>query len=81
MFTGKRIARFRLPKQLRADEVMVRTISLLAAEDCRDFSRELLYLLGLGILHRQQCGGKSQEGTFRPISVTPSHGDVTKRTA
>ena len=79
MFTGKRISRFRIPKQLRADELMVRTISLLAAEDCRDFGRELLFLLGMGIEHRQHCAGKAQEGTFRPLEVTVSHGGVTRK--
>jgi hypothetical protein len=78
MFTGKRIARFRIPKQLRCDELMVKTIALLAAEDCRDLSREILFLIDLGIQHRQHCIGKAPEGTLRPISVTPWHSGVTR---
>jgi hypothetical protein len=52
MFEGKRTSRFRVPKQIRADEEMVKAIYRLADEDCRDPNREILYLLTLGIKAR-----------------------------
>jgi hypothetical protein len=59
MWNGKRISRFRVPKQLRADERMVREIQLAAERDNRDWPHQLFHYVSLGIIHDKKCKGKS----------------------
>lgn len=63
----KRTERFRVPKQIRADENLVRTIQFSADRNNRDFSRQLFHYVTLGILHEKECDGKSQEVTKRHV--------------
>jgi hypothetical protein len=65
MWNGKRISRFRVPKQLRADERLVREIQEWADRDNRDFSRQLFHFVSLGIIHSKKCERKSHSVTRR----------------
>jgi len=63
MWNGKRISRFRVPKQLRADERMVREIQRAADRNDRPWAHQLFHFARLGIIHAKKCEGKSHVGT------------------
>jgi hypothetical protein len=48
----KRVARFRIPKQLRADVATVNAIARCAVQDCRGIGWEILFLIKLGLRER-----------------------------
>jgi hypothetical protein len=77
MFHEKRASRFRLPRQIRAGEQMVRAIQRDADVGDRPFNRQLLHYVKLGIKHARECEEKSQgvpPGHREKRRVTKKHG-------
>jgi hypothetical protein len=62
MWNGKKLARFRVPQQLRADEKMVREIQRFADRDDRPWAHQLFHFARLGIIHAKKCERKARFG-------------------